>query len=143
MFTDTAELANPCPRKPCELAARPSRNLAGEIGEEWEARSGKGEAVDDLLALVQQIVPYHMGHNAETDAVDLLLEVRARHQDCCVVIHLAMSSADWVGTAYCAQLTVCLAAVSAWPAIPTLRRPHEWRCSHKLRLAFPLKAVGK
>lgn len=48
------------------------RNLAGEIGEEWEARSGKGESVEDLLALVKQIVPYHMGHNAETDAVDLL-----------------------------------------------------------------------
>ena len=31
--------------------------------------------MDDLLALVRQIVPYHMGHNAETDAVDLLLEV--------------------------------------------------------------------
>ena len=51
------------------------RNLAGEIGEEWEARGEKGEGVDDLLALVKQIVPYHMGHNAETDAVDLLLEV--------------------------------------------------------------------
>ena len=51
------------------------RNLAGEIGEEWEAREGKGDPADDLLALVKQIVPYHMGHNAETDAVDLLLEV--------------------------------------------------------------------
>ena len=51
------------------------RNLAGEIGEEWEARAGRGEPADDLLALVKQIVPYHMGHNAETDAVDLLLEV--------------------------------------------------------------------
>ena len=62
-----------------ELAADLRRNLAGEIGEEWEARSGKGEAVDDLLALVKQIVPYHMGHNAETDAVDLLLEVSVWH----------------------------------------------------------------
>ncbi len=56
---------------------RTNRNLAGEIGEEWEAREGKSEPTDDLLALVKQIVPYHMGHNAETDAVDLLLEVRS------------------------------------------------------------------
>ena len=45
--------------------------------------------MDDLLALVRQIVPYHMGHNAETDAVDLLLEVpggeafASRNVGCC------------------------------------------------------------
>ena len=31
--------------------------------------------MDELLALVAQIVPYHMTHNAEPEAVDLLLEV--------------------------------------------------------------------
>lgn len=31
--------------------------------------------MDDLLALVSQIVPFHMTHNAEPEAVDLLLEV--------------------------------------------------------------------
>jgi len=30
----------------------------------------------DLMALVQQIVPFNMTHNAEPEAVDLLLEVR-------------------------------------------------------------------
>eukprot|EP00967_Tisochrysis_lutea_P123040 scaffold204233_cov23-Tisochrysis_lutea.AAC.1 len=29
----------------------------------------------DLMELVQQIVPFNMTHNAEPDAVDLLLEV--------------------------------------------------------------------
>lgn len=40
------------------------RNLAGEIGEAWAARKAEGGATDDLLTLVNQIVPYHMHHNA-------------------------------------------------------------------------------
>lgn len=38
--------------------------VAGEIGEEFEERRGKDESVDDLMALVNQIVPYDMSHNA-------------------------------------------------------------------------------
>lgn len=37
------------------------------------------EPVDDLLELVFKIVPHHMQHNAEAEAVDLLIEVRT----CC------------------------------------------------------------
>lgn len=51
------------------------RNLAGEIGQEFREESST--ATEDLLSLVNQIVPYHMKHHAETEAVDLLLEVRA------------------------------------------------------------------
>ena len=40
-----------------------------------QVRQDKGEAVADLLHLVAQIVPFHMSHNAEPEAVDLLLEV--------------------------------------------------------------------
>lgn len=40
-----------------------------------QLRQDAGAAVDELLALVAQIVPYHMTHNAEPEAVDLLLEV--------------------------------------------------------------------
>lgn len=55
------------------------RHLAGEIAEEFKVRRAADEAasVDDLMALVRQIVPYHMTHNAEPEAVDLLLEVEA------------------------------------------------------------------
>lgn len=45
------------------------RSLSGEIGEEYHARREKDESVEDLLALVAQIVPFHMTHNAG----DLLL----------------------------------------------------------------------
>ena len=40
------------------------RNIAGEIGEEWQDRADKGADASDLLELVARIVPYHMMHNA-------------------------------------------------------------------------------
>ncbi|KAK9860437.1 hypothetical protein WJX84_011035 [Apatococcus fuscideae] len=51
------------------------RNLAGEIGEDYQSRRESQASADDLLALVKQIAPHHMAHNAEPEAVDLLLEV--------------------------------------------------------------------
>lgn len=51
------------------------RNLAGEIGQEYYERELQTEPVDDLLDLVKQIVPFHIKHNAEPEAVDLLMEV--------------------------------------------------------------------
>eukprot|EP00611_Tribonema_gayanum_P029823 TRINITY_DN8105_c0_g1_i1.p1 TRINITY_DN8105_c0_g1~~TRINITY_DN8105_c0_g1_i1.p1 ORF type:complete len:485 (+),score=197.98 TRINITY_DN8105_c0_g1_i1:248-1702(+) len=67
------------------------RTLAGQIGEEYSARitgeapaGGEGEAkpedeepdVSDLMVLVDEIVPFHLQHNAEAEAVDLLVEVQ-------------------------------------------------------------------
>lgn len=52
------------------------RHLAGELGSEYESRLEEGKSVEDLMALVGQIVPYHCSHNAEPEAVDLLLEAR-------------------------------------------------------------------
>ncbi|CAE8594993.1 unnamed protein product [Polarella glacialis] len=51
------------------------RNVAGEIGEEFKLRLEKGSETTDLLDLVEEIVPFHMKHNAEVDAIDLLCEV--------------------------------------------------------------------
>jgi 26S proteasome regulatory subunit N1 len=54
------------------------RTLSGEVGQEFDARTTdeKGpKATDDLVVLVNEIVPYHLSHNAEHDAVDLLIEV--------------------------------------------------------------------
>ena len=45
------------------------RSLAGEIGEAYAK-----EPADDLLELVEDIVPFHLQHNAEAEAVDLLIE---------------------------------------------------------------------
>lgn len=58
------------------------RSLTGEIGQEYNARSiaasqSAGEqGNEDLLELVRVILPFHLQHNAEADAVDLLIEVQ-------------------------------------------------------------------
>ena len=51
------------------------RNLAGEISQEYAKRQSEEAPIDDLMELVQQIVAFHMKHNAEPEAVDLLMEV--------------------------------------------------------------------
>ncbi|TXG55100.1 hypothetical protein EZV62_020356 [Acer yangbiense] len=51
------------------------RNLAGEISQEYAKRQTEEAPIDDLMELVQQIVAFHMKHNAEPEAVDLLMEV--------------------------------------------------------------------
>ncbi|MPC40019.1 26S proteasome non-ATPase regulatory subunit 2 [Portunus trituberculatus] len=52
------------------------RHLAGEIAQEWETL---GEDDDtrraELIADAHVIVPYHMKHNAEAEACDLLMEM--------------------------------------------------------------------
>ncbi|XP_013623989.1 PREDICTED: 26S proteasome non-ATPase regulatory subunit 2 homolog A-like [Brassica oleracea var. oleracea] len=51
------------------------RNLAGEIAEEYTMRQSEEASIEDLMDLVKQIVAFHMKHNAETEAVDLLMDV--------------------------------------------------------------------
>lgn len=46
------------------------------MGSEWQERLESDAPTEDLLTLIHQIVPFHMAHNAEPEAVDLLLEVR-------------------------------------------------------------------
>ena len=58
------------------------RSLAGEIGQEYNSRVIAGADPDlddpfkDLLQMVEVIVPFHVTHNAEAEAVDLLIEVQ-------------------------------------------------------------------
>ena len=57
------------------------RNLASEIGMEFHRRQEEAgtDAMqvdnEDLMGQVEEIIPFHMKHNAEPEAVDLLLEV--------------------------------------------------------------------
>ncbi|KAM0859898.1 hypothetical protein ACQ4PT_046894 [Festuca glaucescens] len=46
----------------------------GDIGS-WGHEYGEDMPIDALMELVQQIVSFHMKHNAEPEAVDLLMEV--------------------------------------------------------------------
>ena len=58
------------------------RSLAGEIGQEYNQRVIDGSDPDsdepfaDLLKMVHVIVPFHLTHNAEAEAIDLLIEVQ-------------------------------------------------------------------
>ena len=68
------------------------RYLSGEIAEEYNRRlldsvEEESEIMDDLLCLVDDIVPFQMSHNAEAEAVDLLMEVQQLKKlvDCSVV----------------------------------------------------------
>lgn len=58
------------------------RSLAGEIGQEYNKRVIDGadpendDAFLDLMGMVDVIVPFHIAHNAEAEAIDLLIEVQ-------------------------------------------------------------------
>eukprot|EP00636_Phaeomonas_parva_P005676 CAMPEP_0118884814 /NCGR_PEP_ID=MMETSP1163-20130328/23532_1 /TAXON_ID=124430 /ORGANISM="Phaeomonas parva, Strain CCMP2877" /LENGTH=892 /DNA_ID=CAMNT_0006822699 /DNA_START=353 /DNA_END=3031 /DNA_ORIENTATION=- len=54
------------------------RSLAGEIGQEYADRTQAEppQPVEDLMAMVDVIAPFHVTHNAEAEAVDLLMEVQ-------------------------------------------------------------------
>lgn len=61
------------------------RSLSGEISEEYNKRSLEAPAeddvdVDDLIQLVDDIIPFQMQHNAEAEAVDLLIETQRLHK---------------------------------------------------------------
>ncbi|GAB1598561.1 26S proteasome non-ATPase regulatory subunit 2-like [Argonauta hians] len=52
------------------------RHLAGEVIQEWQETSEKDTEIrDKLIGLAKDIVPYHMEHNAEAEACDLLMEI--------------------------------------------------------------------
>lgn len=51
------------------------RHISGEIAQKWQTITENEELRAELLALVQSIVPYHMKHNAEAEAVDLLMDI--------------------------------------------------------------------
>lgn len=52
------------------------RALAGEVGAEYSARQF-AKSTKDLVTLVDEIVPFHLQHNAYAEAVDLLIETQS------------------------------------------------------------------
>lgn len=52
------------------------RHLAAEIAAEWaDVSTDNVQLREQLVKLASQIVPYHMAHNAEAEACDLLMEI--------------------------------------------------------------------
>ena len=56
------------------------RNLAGEIGKEFLVRQEANASTNDLESLVDEILPFFMKHNADFDAIDLLIETEMLHK---------------------------------------------------------------
>lgn len=53
------------------------RALSGQIGKEFDLRIEKNEEVDDLMKIVDIIVPQFINHNEEPEAVDLMMETES------------------------------------------------------------------
>lgn len=52
------------------------RHISGEISQKWQSLTDQDDKLKiELLDLVKAIVPYHMKHNAEAEAVDLLMDI--------------------------------------------------------------------
>ncbi|GJJ69799.1 26S proteasome regulatory subunit N1 [Entomortierella parvispora] len=51
------------------------RHLSTEIGQEYERRQEKEADSQDLVKLALEVAPFFLAHNAEADAVDLLLQL--------------------------------------------------------------------
>lgn len=52
------------------------RHISGEISQKWQSLTDEQSALkSELLKLVNSIIPYHMKHNAEAEAVDLLMDI--------------------------------------------------------------------
>ena len=54
-----------------------SRHLAGQVSLEWQnlTEETDKDMKEKLLKMSKEIVPYHMEHNAEAEACDLLMEI--------------------------------------------------------------------
>jgi len=53
------------------------RALSGQIGKEYDLRVEKNQDTDDLMKVVDIIVPEFINHNEEPEAVDLMMETEA------------------------------------------------------------------
>jgi 26S proteasome regulatory subunit N1 len=53
------------------------RALSGQIGKQYNKRMEKDENTDDLMGLVDVIVPQFINHNEEPEAVDLMMETES------------------------------------------------------------------
>jgi 26S proteasome regulatory subunit N1 len=56
------------------------RHLSSEIMQEYQSRLENDQSTEELVTLALEIVPFFLKHNAEADAVDLLLEVESIDQ---------------------------------------------------------------
>ncbi|RUS76686.1 hypothetical protein EGW08_015541 [Elysia chlorotica] len=100
------------------------RHLAGQVALEWqEVASDNTEMREKLVSLSKQIVPYHMSHNAEAEACDLLMEIER--------LDLLKNYVD-----ESAYARVCLYLTSCVPYVPDPENTVLLKCAVDLYTKF-------
>lgn len=110
------------------------RHLATEIGEERADRVEKEQDVADLMHLALKLVPFFLSHNAEADAVDLLLEMEAVHE---LVEHVD----DNTWSKVCLYMTNCVNLLAPPDDVAFLRTAHAIYRKHKQYPSAMLLAI--
>ena len=95
------------------------RHLSAEIVAQWPAADADSKLSSLLFELVRLIVPYHMHHNAEHEACDLLMEIES--------LDLL---AEYVDSSNCSR--VCLYLTSCVPFAPPPENSALLRAAMKL-----------
>ena len=99
------------------------RHIAGEIAIEWQSETSE-ESKAKLLELINDIVPYHMKHNAEAEAADLLMEIENLE-----LLDNYIDDED-----VCQR--VCLYLTSCVPYVPDPENTHILQTALKIFLRF-------
>ncbi|PVD33955.1 hypothetical protein C0Q70_05217 [Pomacea canaliculata] len=100
------------------------RHLAGQVVQEWqETGEDNLDMRGKLLVLAQEIIPYHMGHNAEAEACDLMMELER--------LDMAMQYVDEQ-----AYPRVCLYLTSCVPYVPDPENTSLLHCAVELYRKF-------
>jgi len=102
------------------------RHLAGEIAAEWETLGEDEKSKrEELVKEARMIVPYHMKHNAEAEACDLLMEMEQLDM---------LTAEDYVDED--AYERVCLYLTSCVPYVPEPENSNLLRTSLALYRKF-------
>jgi len=100
------------------------RHISGEIAQKWQTITEDEKLKNELLSLVKSIVPYHMKHNAEAEAVDLLMDIER--------LDLIQ---DYIDTDDVSQ-RVCLYMTSCVPYVPDPENTNLLKTSMSIFLKF-------
>lgn len=120
------------------------RNLASEVGIEYKRRQERdGEAktsIADLQGVLRGIVSFHMQHNAEPEAIDLLMEVDAIDM---ITEYVTPETCSRVGL----YLTTCASYLPEPDDAHVLRVAHQLYMEQKrwqeaMRIALKLNSQG-
>nr|KAG5694635.1 hypothetical protein BaRGS_014730 [Batillaria attramentaria] len=100
------------------------RHLAGQVAQEWQETTEKDvEKRKQLTKMAEEIIPYHMNHNAEAEACDLMMEIDR--------LDLAQVYVDEQ-----AYPRVCLYLTSCVPYVPDPENTALQRCTVELYRKF-------